>query len=59
MNPNRYFFKNIELIDRSNILEIIINISDLICKKNVRRTNYENLLEDKFDPLYGKSPTTN
>ena len=59
-NPNQLLiFKNIQLVDTSNILEIIINISDMIEKKNVIYTNYRNLLEDKFDPLYGKSPSTN
>ena len=59
-NPNQLLhFKNIELIDRSNILEIIIIISDMIHKKNIRHTNYRNLLEEKFEPLYGKSPSTN
>ena len=59
-NPNRAsFFKNIQIVDRSNILEIIINLSDLIENNKISQTNYRNFLEEKFDPLYGKSPSTN
>jgi len=59
-NPNTVsFFKNIHIVDRSNILEIIINLSDLIENNKISKTNYRNLLEEKFDPLYGKSPSTN
>ena len=59
-NPNEVsFFKNIQIVDRSNILEIIINISDLIENNKISQTNYRNFLEEKFDPLYGKSPSTN
>jgi len=59
-NPNGVsFFKNIHIVDRSNILEIIINLSDLIENNKISQTNYKNFLEEKFDPLYGKSPSTN
>ena len=59
-NPNEVsFFKNIQIVDRSNILEIIINLSDLIENNKISQTNYRNFLEEKFDPLYGKSPSTN
>ena len=59
-NPNEVsFFKNIQIVDRSNILEIIINLSTLIENNKISQTNYRNLLEENFDPLYGKSPSTN
>ena len=59
-NPNQVsFFKNIQIVDRSNILEIIIQISDLIENNKISQTNYKNFFEEKFDPLYGKSPSTN
>ncbi len=59
-NPNEVsFFKNIQIVDRSNILEIIINLLDLIDNNKISHTNYINFLEKKFDPLYGKSPSTN
>ena len=59
-NPNEVsFFKNIQIFDRSNIFEIIINLSDLIENNKISQTNYRYFLEEKFDPLYGKSPSTN
>ena len=59
-NPNKVsFFKNIQIVDRSNILEIIINLSDMIENNKISQTNYRNFLEEKFDPLYGKSPSIN
>ena len=59
-NPNKLsFFKNIQIVDRSNILEIIINLYDLIENNKISQTNYRNFLEEKFDPLYGKSPSIN
>ena len=59
-NPNEVsFFKNIQIVDRSNILEIIINLSDLIENNKTSQTNFRNFLEEKFDPIYGKSPSTN
>ena len=59
-NPNQVsFFKKIQIVDRSNILEIIVNISDLIENNKISQTNYRNLLEEKFNPLYGKLPSTN
>ena len=53
------FLKNIQIIDRYNILEIIVNVTDLIENNKISQTNYRNFLEEKFDPLYGKSPSTN
>ena len=58
-NPNEVsFFKNIQIVDRSNILETIINLSDLIEENRLSQINYRNFLEEKFYPLYGKSPST-
>ena len=58
--PNQVsFFKNIQLVDTSNVLEIIINVSDMIENNKISQANLRNLLEEKFDPLYGKSPSTN
>jgi tRNA A37 threonylcarbamoyladenosine modification protein TsaB len=59
-NPNEVsFFKNIQIVDRSNILEIIINLSDLIENNKISQTDFKNFFEEKFYPLYGKSPSTN
>ena len=59
-NPNLVsFFNNIEIVDRSNILEIIVQISFLIENNKISQTDYKNFFEEKFDPLYGKSPSTN
>ena len=59
-NPNKVsFLKNIQIVDRSNILEIIINLYDLIENNKICQINYRNFLEEKSDPLYGKSPSTN
>ncbi len=59
-NPNEVsFFKNIQIVDRSNILEIIINLSAMIENNKISQTNYRNFLDEKFDPLYGKLPSTN
>ena len=59
-NPNEVsFFKNIQIVDRSDILETIINISNLVENNKMSQTNYRNLFEEKFDPLYGKLPSTN
>ena len=59
-NPNEVsFFKNIQIVDRSNILEIIINLSDLIENNKISQTDFKNFFGENFDPLYGKSPSTN
>ena len=58
-NPDEVsFFKKIQIVDRSNILETIINLSDLIEENRISQINYRNFLEEKFYPLYGKSPST-
>ena len=53
------FLKNIQIIDRSNVLEIIINVSDMIENNKISQTIYRNLFEEKFNPIYGKSPSIN
>ena len=59
-DPNKVsFLNNILIVDRSNILEIIINLYDLIENNKICQINYRNFLEEKFDPLYGKLPSTN
>ena len=59
-NPNSVsFFNKIQLVDRSNILEIITKISDLIENNKICQFDYRNFIEEKFDPIYGKSPSTN
>ena len=54
-----HFLKTFKIVDRSNILEIIINLSDLIENNKISQTDFKNFFEEKFYPLYGKSPSTN
>ena len=59
-NPNDVLFlKNIKLVDKFNILEIITKISHLIDNDKISKIDYKHFFEEKFDPLYGKLPTTN
>ena len=59
-NPNQVsIFKNIKIVEKSNVLEIIINVSNLIENNKISQTNYTNLFKEKFDPLYGKPPSIN
>ena len=59
-NPNSVsFFNSIQLVDRFNILEIISKISDLIENKKISKTDYKHFFEEKFNPIYGKLPSTN
>ncbi len=59
-NPNSVsIFNKIQLVDRSNILEIITKISDLIENNKICQSDYSNYFEEKFDPIYGKPPSTN
>ena len=59
-NPNRVsFFNKIKLVNRSSMLEIIIKISDLIENNKICQCDYRNFIEEKFDPIYGKLPSTN
>ncbi len=60
VNPNvKLFFNNIKLVDRSNMLETIIKISDLVENNKISQSDYRELFEEKFDPIYGKPPSTN
>lgn len=53
------FLNNIHLVDRSNIIEVIIRISDLIKNDKISKTDYKLFFEEKFNPIYGKMPSTN
>ena len=53
------FLNNIQFVDRSYIVKIITRISYLIENKKIGQTNCKNFFEEKFDPLYGKPPSTN
>ena len=50
---------NIHLIDRSNVIETIAKISDLIENNRISKINYKYFFEENFNPLYGKLPSTN
>ena len=50
---------NIHLIDRSNVIETIVKISDLIENNRISKANYKYFFEENFNPLYGKLPSTN
>ena len=59
-NPNQVSsFKNVLLVNRSGILQIIINISNLIENHKISKTDYKNLFQEQFEPLYAKLPSTN
>ena len=58
--PNNFsLLNNVKLVDRFNILEFVIQLSDLIDNHKINKTNYKHFFEEKFDPLYGKLPSTN
>lgn len=52
-------FDNIELVNRSDILDTIIKLSDLIENHKISQTDYRQFFEEKFNPLYGKLPAIN
>ena len=59
-NPNLVsLFNNIQIVERSNILETIVKMSILIENNKIRQTDYKYFLEENFKPLYGKLPSTN
>ena len=59
-NPNSVsFLHNVQLVYRSNILEIISEISNLIEDNKISKIDYKNFFEEKFNPIYGKLPSTN
>ena len=53
------FFNNIEIVEESKVLETIVQISVLVENNKISQTDYKNFFEVKFDPIYGKSPSTN
>ncbi len=60
LNPNCVsFLNNVQLVEKSNVLEIIIKISDLIENNLIRQKDYKHFFEVNFNPFYGKLPSTN
>ncbi len=60
LNPKSVsFFNKIQFVDRFNLLEIIVKISELIENKKISQIDYKNYFEQDFNPLYGKLPSTN
>ena len=58
-NPNCVpIFTNIKFVDRSKILEIIIKISDLFENNKINQIDHKYFIEEKFNPIYGKLPST-
>ena len=53
------FFNNVQIVNRSNILEIISEISNLIESNKISKADYKHFFEEKFNPIYGKLPSTN
>ena len=39
--------------------KIIVKISDLIENNLIKQTDYKHFFQENFNPLYGKSPSTN
>ena len=59
-NPNSVLcFNNIQMVNRSNLLEIIIKISHLIENNKINQVVYKHFFKEKLEPLYGKLPSTN
>lgn len=59
-NPNSVsFFENVQLVYRSNILETISELSNLIENNKLSKIEYNHFFEEKFNPIYGKLPSTN
>ena len=52
------FFKNFIVVNRTNILEVIVKISDLIEVNKLSKTELKHFFEEKFNPIYGKLPST-
>ena len=53
------FINNVQLVNKSEILEMITKISDLIENYKISQTDYKHFVEEKLSPLYGKLPSTN
>ena len=59
-NPNLVsFFNNIEIVEGSKVLETIVQISVLFENNKISQTDRKNFFEEKFNPIYGKVPSTN
>ena len=59
-NPNHVsFINNIQLVNRSNILEIIVKISEMIENNKISQIDHKHYFGENFNPLYGKLPSTN
>ncbi len=60
VNPDSVsIFNNIQFVNRSNIIETIVKISNVIENNKINLTDYKYLFEEQFNPLYGKIPSTN
>ena len=53
------FFNNIEIVEGSKVLETIVQISVLFENNKISQTDRKNFFEEKFNPIYGKVPSTN
>ena len=53
------FLDNMKSVDRFNIFDFITKISDLIDNDKISKADYKYFFEEKFNPLYGKLPSTN
>ena len=59
-NPNSVSrFKNIQIINRSDLIEIVIKISNLIENNKINQDLFKHFFRKKLEPLYGKLPSTN
>ena len=52
-------FNNIQIVNRFNIFEVIVRISDMIENNKISQTDFKHFFEQKFNPIYGKLPSTN
>lgn len=59
-NPKfKLFIKNILIVDRSNLFKEIIKISKMIENNKLSQTDFKYIFKENFNPIYGKSPSTN
>ena len=59
-NPNSVLcFNNIQMVNRSDLLEILIKISNLVENNKMNQVMYKHFFIEKLEPLYGKLPSTN
>ena len=50
---------NIQMVNRSDLLEILIKISNLVENNKMNQVMYKHFFIEKLEPLYGKLPSTN